>query len=135
MRQAFRASGQPPLVSQVQAALPKAQHPKALTAELAGGDSLYVFIVFSSNYVIRLEKGLTSAEKQQSKQGKIVTGQSGYYLFSFGVCVGVCVHASLHVPTSWRMALTDKGSQGCMQGYRFTFSAPWHPDYLIEIVR
>lgn len=90
MRQAFRASGQPPLVSQVQAALPKAQHPKALTAELAGGDSLYVFIVFSSNYVIRLEKGLTSAEKQQSEQGKIVTGQSPIFSLALG-CVWACV--------------------------------------------
>ena len=49
---------------------------------LEEGTNLYLFIVFSSNYIITLEGGLTSEEKQQSKQGKTVTGQSSYYLFS-----------------------------------------------------
>lgn len=88
-----------------------------------------MFIDFSSNYIITLEGGLTSEQKQQSKQGKIITGQSSYYLFSPPLC------ARMHALTSQCMALTDKGSQGWMQSYHFTFSVLWHPDYLIEIVR
>lgn len=62
---------------------------------LGEGTNLYLFIVFSSNYIITLEGGLTSEQKQQSKQGKIVTGQSSYYLFSPRVCVcaRTCAHA------------------------------------------
>lgn len=99
---------------------------------LGEGTVLYLFIVFNSNYIITLEGGLTSEQKEQSKQGEIITGQSSYYLFSPPECAAC---ARLRALSSQCMGLTDKGSQGCRQGYHFTFSAQWHTDYLIEIGR